>query len=361
MSKASYIVGVQYTRQGGTYSAMLVSNSGDLYQQYTSYDENTKVATGISPSFETNPPTLEVAIFNSKKSGSEVYPNRVDWKVGNTDLEFDSSGLSTTLLNGESGHFQRIAADATNNRRAGLKIVKNMVVASNAAPFSISAQATVANGMSSIKVSASTSVAIKQASVSASIVNISVTNGGLVSASGNGYPSSVVLTANVTAAAGVSMDMSSLRYKWFATDDATGLFVELAGKTSKTLTVTADDVNQSRMYKVVVTKVDGTNVGQDTQVVTDVSDPLRIEPNPYPADEQIIEGDSTHSQVYWEPRLFRGETEVTNGVSWSFVVYDTAGASVYDDPITDKSDFIVTEEMVQNYGNVQVVIGASVN
>lgn len=361
MSKASYIVGVQYTRQGGTYSAMLVSDSGDLFQQYTSYDEETKEATGISPSFETNPPTLEIAIFNSKVSGKEVYPNRVDWKVGNTDLEFDANGLSTTLLNGETGHFQRISASASSNRRAGLKIVKNMVVASQAAPFSISAQATVANGMSSIRVSASTSVAIKQASIAAALVNISVTNGGLVSANNNGYPSSVLLTANVTAAAGVSIDLSALRYKWYATDDVTGLFVELSGMTAKTLTVTADDVNQSRMFKVVVTKSDGTNVGQDTQVVTDVSDPLRIEPNPTPADEQIIEGDSTHSQVSWSPRLYRGENEVTKGISWSFVVYDTAGATVYDDPITDKSMFVVTEEVVQNHGNVQVVIAASVN
>lgn len=361
MDKASYIVEVQYTKQGGTYSAMLVSDYGDIYQQYTSYDPNTKQATGISPSFETNPPTVELAIFSSKKSGSEIYPSKgsVAWHVANTLLTFNDEGISTNTFNGETGHFQLIDADAKAQRRAGLKIIKNVVVASQATPFNIMATATIANGMSSASVSASTNVGIKLASVGASVVNIRATNGGLVSASDPTY-ASTVLTAEVSAAEG-SPITSGFKYQWYANNNETGVMEMLTGKTAQMLTVTPSDVNQSRMYKVVVTGASGGNVGWDTQLVKDISDPLRIVPNPTPEDEQIIEGDPTHAQVKWKPVVMMNDTVIPDSkVAWKFVLYEPEGSTVYDEPITDKDQFVVTEEVVSNVGNVQVAITATV-
>ena len=47
-------------------------------------------------------------------------------------------------------------------------------------------------------------------------------------------------------------------------------------------------------------------------------------------------------------------------VAWKFVLYEPEGSTVYDEPITDKDQFVVTEEVVSNVGNVQVAITATV-
>ena len=360
MDKTSYVVEVQYTKQGGTYSAMLISDYGDIYQQYTSYDESTHTATGISPSFEggsDSKPIIELAIFNSKTAGGESYPNKVTWSVINTELTFGADGLSTNVFNGETGHFKRIDTDFK-TKRAGLQIVKNVVVASQATPFSIVAKAQVANGMSSANVTATTTVGIRQAVVSAATVNITATNGGLVSASDTKL-ASTTLTAKVNVAEGAAVT-SGFQYQWWASNNDTGVMEALPGKTAKTLVVTPADVNQSRLYMVKVT-ANNSAVGQDTQTVRDISDPLRIIPNPTPEDEQIIEGDATHDRVEWTPEVYMGDTKVADSkVSWKFQVYDCVGAPVYDTPITTVSQFVVDEETVANNGNVQVVITASV-
>ena len=43
-NQASYITNVAYSRSGGTYSARMVSDYGDIYQNYTAYDSATKQA-----------------------------------------------------------------------------------------------------------------------------------------------------------------------------------------------------------------------------------------------------------------------------------------------------------------------------
>jgi hypothetical protein len=368
-NQASYITNVAYSRSGGTYSARMVSDYGDIYQNYTAYDSATKQASGISPSFVTNPPTVQIAIFNSKKVGQvsgsdnsvnttgEVYPGSVVWTAIGQELTFDSKGISTNTFNGETGHFQLVNANAATNTRAGLKIIKNVVVASQATPFSIDAVASVANGKGSTKVPASLSVAIKKVSTGSVVVNITATNGGIIYAGAGGKYKTTRLTATVSS---ISDDTSSsgLTYEWYAQNLETGEFVIMDGEIKNYIDVGLDMVDQSRLFKVTVS-AKGSAIGSDTCAVFDQSDPLRIDANPVPSDETIREGDATASQVKWTPVLMRGNDAVDDSkVEWKFRIYDSVGQTVYPQDLTDKAKFIVTEQMFGDLGSLQACIFA---
>lgn len=368
-NQASYITNVAYSRSGGTYSARMVSDYGDIYQNYTAYDSATKQASGISPSFVTNPPTVQIAIFNSKKVGQvsgsdnsvnttgEVYPGSVAWTALGQELTFDSKGISTNTFNGETGHFQLVNANAATNTRAGLKIIKNVVVASQATPFSIDAVASVANGKGSTKVPASMPVAIKKVSTGSVVVNITATNGGIIYAGGEFETTK--LTATVS---NINDDTSSsgLTYQWYSLNPKTGEFDPMKGENKNYINVGLDMVNQSQLFKVIVS-AKGSQIGSDTCTVWDHSDPLYITPNPVPSDETIREGDATASQVKWTPVLMRGNDPVDDSkVSWRFRLYDPVGLKVYPQDLIDKAKFIVTEQMFGDLGSIQACIFAEV-
>lgn len=366
-NQASYITNVAYSRSGGTYSARMVSDYGDIYQNYTAYDSATKQASGISPSFVTNPPTVQIAIFNSKKVGQvsgsdnsvnttgEVYPGSVVWTAIGQELTFDSKGISTNTFNGETGHFQLVNANAATNTRAGLKIIKNVVVASQATPFSIEAVASVANGKGSTKVPASMPVAIKKVSTGSAVVYIAATNGGIIY--GDGEFSTTTLTAKIDNADN-TLTASGLIYTWSALNPKTGAFDVMKGKTGNSIVVDRSMVDQSQLFKVVV-KTATSEVGTDTCTVFDQSDPLYIVANPVPSDETVREGDASASQVKWTPVLMEGERTIDDSeVEWKFRLYDSVGQTVYPQDITDKAKFIVTEQMFGDLGAIQACIFA---
>lgn len=359
MSNTQAIGSIKYTRNGGTYFAKLISDYGDIYQKYASYDQNTGTVGTIYPDFAVNPPTIEAYVNSGKGSDGAVYPNSVSWSVDGTELTFNDSGVSTNVFNGESGHFVRINANKTNKTRAGLKIVKNLVKASNATPINISAFASVAVGLGSIKVPASYVISIGQSTSTGNVVRISATNGGIL----DNEHSSITLTANVESTGGAIT--SNLKYKWQATD-ANGDFADFSpAQTGKTLQVSLAMVNGSRLFKVIV---DG--IGSDVQGVTDETDNYRIVPNPTPITEEIIEGDSDNSQVTYQPKLYKGETQVTDtkGTMFTMKFYNPQGVPIpvatntlgnSSVAVASQKAIITASELEQN-GGANYVISANI-
>lgn len=358
MSSAQATGTVKYTRNGGTYFMKLISDYGDVYQKYASYDANSGTVGAVSPDFTSNPPTIEAYVSNGKGANGAAYPNTVTWSAGGTTLTFGSNGLSTNTFNGETGHFQVINANVSNKTRAGLKIVKNLVKAFNATPVVISAVASIANGLGSVKVSSSYTISIGQSTDAGTVVRISATNGGILDKS----HSVVTLTANVESLGGAIL--KNLTYKWQATDD-NGNFVDFSpAQTGKTLSVGLSMVTGSRLFKVIVN-----NQWSDVQDVTDETDDYRIVPNPTPITEEIIEGDSNNSKVTYKPKLFKGETAVTaTTTTFSMKFYSPQGLpiSVATNTLGNSSvvvanqSAIITESEISQNGGANYVISAKI-
>jgi hypothetical protein len=99
--------------------------------------------------------------------------------------------------------------------------------------------------------------------------------------------------------------------------------------------------------------------GQDTQGVTDVTDPYILSPNPTPTSEQIISG-SGGTVVYAPIIMTRGGavvyTDPTNKKSlFDFITMDAAGAR--HTTAEDVSTFTVTEDICSALGgDVSLII-----
>ena len=340
-NKAQAVGSVVYTKQGGTYFIKMISNFGDIRQKYASYNANNNTASGIVPDFtnQEQQPTIEAYIMSSKKN-AEVYPNSAEWTVSGTTLEFGADGISTNIFNGETGHFQYIAADAQKRTRAGLKILKNLVVPFGTASVLIGFVGTVADGISSKKVPGSYTIPILENTSNGIMVRISASNGGILDKD----HTSIKLIANIDDTGGAII--SNPTYTWEATGDS-GDFEELGvGYTGKEITVNLADVSNARLYKVTVA-----GIGSDVQRVEDHTDELRVVPNPTPPEEEIVEG--SNGKVTWAPKMYRGETLINSGVTFAMKFYNPAGT-----PIKVATPFCITEtELAQNGGVNYVITG----
>lgn len=341
-NKASAVGIVKYTKQGGTYYMKMVSDFGDISQKYASYNSDTNTATGITPDFtnDNQQPTIEAYISDSRKA-AEVYPNNAKWVVNSVELQFDNAGLSTTAFNGETGHFKRINA-VSGKTRAGLKIVKNLVVPFGSAPVSVECTATVANGRGSTKITNSYTIPISENTSNGMNVRISVTNGGILDKDHQ----RVVLTANIDNTGGG--EISSPSYKWEATDENGEFQPFEPAKTSKSIEVVVGDVDNARLYKVTVE-----GVGSDVQKVEDHTDELRIVPVPTPPEEEILEG--SNGSISWAPQLWRGDILVSRygdgKATYSMKFYSPVGT-----PINVATEFTITENEVSQNGGANYVI-----
>lgn len=338
-NKAQAVGSVEYTKQGGTYFIKMVSDFGDIRQKYASYDVNNNEASGIVPDF-TNPvqqPTIEAYITNSKK-GAEVYPNNAKWTANGVELTFGEDGISTQNFCGETGHFKYIAADAKKKTRAGLKILKNLVVPFNATPVLIEFVGIVADGNNSKKIPGSYTIPVLESTSNGMMVRISASNGGILDKD----HASIKLKANIDDTGGAII--SNPTYAWEATGDSGDFEALGVGYTGKEITVNLADVSNSRLYKVTVA-----GIGSDVQRVEDHTDELRVVPNPTPPEEEIVEG--SNGNVTWAPKMYRGETLINSGVTFSMKFYNPAGT-----PINVATQFCITEDEVAQNGGANYVI-----
>ena len=321
-----------------------MSDFGDITQKYGSYDAANNKATGLVPDFTVSgqQPTIEVYLSDSRKT-NEVYPNSAKWSAGNMELSFDvSTGLSTTMFNGESGHF-KVIPPVSGKTRAGLKIVKNLVVAFGAMPVQIDCTVSIAEGSGSSKISQSYTIPVMENTTGGNVVRISATNGGIL----NKEHSQVILTANIDSSGGATV--TSPEYKWEATDE-NGEFKEFSpAQTGKSLTVDQGMVDNSRLFRLTVV-----GIGSDIQDVEDHTDELRVVPNPDPADQNIHEGSG--EKVVWSPEMYRGDTKIAaEKIAWSMKFYNPAGT-----PIPTKTPLTMTEEEIAQNGGANYIISGVV-
>lgn len=347
MSTSSVSRTIKFIQKSGTFTAIIMSPSGDLYQEYIGEPSTT---TNVIPNFENSKPEIYFVCTSSRSSVGTVTPDGMEYYFNGTKIDF--SGVDS--IGAYAGVFKKIQP-GTGQPYYGLKIMKNLVYYTLGAPASIKMKATISSGVQSDVIEASYVIPI-QVSTGGDTYKVTIASGD------NNYfvirekgGSCVLKAVAYLAGAVVSGGMS---YVWEKMTSSG--WSAITGNTSSTLTVYESDIDTYAEYRVTISK-GGATIGSDMQGVMDVSDPLMINANPIPEDETITDdaSDTSRSSVVYTPKVVnRSGVQITNQPLFYFTVVDASGnilnASSYN---TAKASETVTRGMcVQGGGDVSIII-----
>lgn len=343
MSVASTSRTIKFISKAGTYTAVIMSPSGDLYQEY---EGTVNEVTNIYPNFETLQPILYFVCTSSRVAEGVANPDGMEYYFNGTKITF-SGGVSTGAF---AGYFKTVAPSG-DQLYNGLQIVKNIAAIAGYAPAVIKMVATISYGTQTDNIQSSYTIPIQQATGSIYRVTIAAgdtknfvitTKGGSCILKAMAYQSGNALSKDLT-------------YVWEKMG-ATG-WETITGATAQTLTVSGDDINTYAEYRVHVSRA-GAEIGSDIQSVMDTSDPYDIDPHPSPEDEAITEDTTGNGEVTYTPVVVtRGTSSKALDTQFYFVLKDAAGVYLNSDRTTPKSSQTVTRaHCVQAGGDVSVTI-----
>lgn len=343
MSTASTSRTIKFISKAGTYTAVIMSPGGDLYQDYTGTADD---VTAVYPDFEKTKPVLYFVCTSSRVAEGVADPDAMEYYFNDQKISF-SAGVSTGTF---AGYFKTIAPEG-DQMYYGLQILKNIAELAGYAPAVIKMVATVNYGTQSDTIQASYTIPIQPATGSSYRVTIAAGDsknfvitekGGSCILKAMAYQSGNALSKDLT-------------YVWERMG-ATG-WETLVGKTAQTLTVSADDINTYGEYRVHVMR-SGAEIGTDIQSVMDASDPYDIDPHPSPEDEAITEDLTGNGEVTYTPVVVkRGTGTKALDTQFYFVLKDAAGVYLNADRTTAKASQTVTRDhCIQAGGDVSVTI-----
>lgn len=343
MSVASTSRTIKFISKAGTYTALIMSPSGDLF---IDYEGTTNDVTAVYPNFATTKPILYFVCMSSRVAEGVADPDAMEYYFNGEKITF-SGGVSTGTF---AGYFQTVAPSG-DQLYYGLQILKDISALAGYAPATIKMVATVSYGTQSDTIQATYTIPIQQATGSSYRVTIAAGDtknfvitekGGSCILKAMAYQSGNALTKDLT-------------YVWEKME-ATG-WVTITGATSQTLTIYADDINTYGEYRVHVKRA-GSEIGTDIQSVMDASDPYDIDPHPSPEDEAITEDTTGNGEVTYTPVVVkRGTSTKALDTQFYFVLKDAAGVYLNSDRTTAKTSQTVTRaHCVQAGGDVSVTI-----
>lgn len=343
MSVASTSRTIKFISKAGTYTAAIMSPSGDLYQDY---EGTTNDVTAIYPNFETLQPILYFVCTSSRVAEGVANPDGMEYYFNGTKITF-SGGVSTGTF---AGYFKTVAPSG-DQLYYGLQIVKNIAALAGYAPAVIKMVATVSYGTQSDTIQASYTIPIQQATGSSYRVTIAAgdTKNFVITTNGD---SCILKAMAYQSGNALSKDLTYVWEKMGATGWET-----ITGATAQTLTVSGNDINTYGEYRVHVSRA-GAEIGSDIQSVMDTSDPYDIDPHPSPEDEAITEDTTGNGEVTYTPVVVtRGTSTKALDTQFYFVLKDAAGVYLNSDRTTPKSSQTVTRaHCVQAGGDVSVTI-----
>ena len=347
MSSASTTRTIKFLSKAGTYTAVIMSPNGDLFQEWEGTQND---VTKITPDFTTTKPVLYFVCTSSRVAEGIATPDALDIYFNGTKVTFSGDTSTGTF----AGMFKKISPSG-DQLYYGVQILKNLVEASGFAPATIRMAAQISYGTQSDEIQATYTIPIQQATGSSYRVTIAAgdTKNFVVTEKGG----SCILKA-LAYLSGEQLT-SDLTYKWEKM--GTSGWETISGKTAQTLTVSGDDIATSGEYRVTVYRGD-TEIGTDVQQVLDASDPYDIDPHPDPEDEAISEDTSGNGTVTYTPVVVkRGTNTKALDTTFYFVVKDAAGVYLNSssDRTTPKSSYSVTRAHCQQAGgDVSVTITA---
>lgn len=343
MSTASTSRTIKFISKAGTYTALIMSPSGDLYQDYEGTPSD---VTAIYPNFATIRPILYFVCTSSRVAEGIADPDAIEYYFNGVKINF-SGGVSTGTF---AGYFQAVSPSG-DQLYYGLQILKNIADIAGYAPAVIKMVATISYGTQSDTIQASYTIPIQQATGSSYRVTITAgdnknfvitTKDGSCILRAMAYQSGNALSQNLT-------------YMWEKMGP-TG-WTAITGATSQTLAVAAADINTYGEFRVHVYR-SGAEIGTDIQGIMDTSDPYDIDPHPAPEDEAITEDTTGNGEVTYTPVVVkRGTSTKAMDTLFYFVLKDAAGVYLNSDINTPKASQTVTRaHCVQAGGDVSVTI-----
>lgn len=343
MSVASTSRTIKFISKAGTYTAVIMSPTGDLYQEY---EGTVNDVTNVYPDFSTQKPILYFVCTSSRVAEGVADPDSMEYYFNGEKINF-SGGVSTGTF---AGYFKSIAP-SDNQLYYGLQILKNIADLAGYAPAVIKMVAAISYGTQSDNIQASYTIPIQQATGSSYRVTIMsgdtknfviTTKGGSCILKAMAYQSGQALSKDLT-------------YVWEKME-STG-WAAITGAASQTLTVNGADINTYGEYRVHVLRASA-EIGTDIQSVMDASDPYDIDPHPNPEDEAITEDTSGNGEVTYTPQVVtRGTGTKAIDTQFYFVLKDAAGVYLNSDRDTPKASQTVTRaHCMQAGGDVSVTI-----
>lgn len=345
MSVASATRQIKFISKSGTYTATIMSPSGDIYQEWEGVLDD---ITAIRPDFSVTKPILYFVCTSSRVAEGVATPDSIDIYFNDVKINF-SGDTSTGIF---AGVFKKVSPSG-DNLYYGVQILQNIADVAGYAPAVIKMVARISYGTQSDDIQASYTIPVQQSTGSSYRVTISAGDnknfvitekGGSVILKANAYQSGEDLSAN-------------LSYKWEKMGPSG--WELMAGATARTLTVYGSDINTYGEYRVTVSR-SGAEIGKDIQGVMDASDPYDIDPHPIPADEAITEDESGNGEVTYTPKVVkRGTNTQALSTLFFFVLKDAAGVYLNSqgDRETPKASTTVTRaHCMQAGGDVSVTI-----
>lgn len=383
MSKASAVGQITVISNGTTYNALIQCDIGDIVQ---SYEGSSTSPTKVSPNYEASgarKPILMLMLFSAEKGNgnalSNVNNDNVNWVINqNITLEFNESGISTTELNGQTGHFQKTTYTVSNGSESvevpALKVLKNLVAVNDGSSFTITAQCVAPVLNSSVELSDTYQVIITTANDVTKKVSI---------AADDSHPFTILEkkgTCRVVALIdGAETEDTSYKYVWkLFRNGAWETKTCVSGKPNR-LDIKEEDVDSFGVVKVEVTK-DGSSYGTDIQTISDSSDPYTIYPNP----KEVIfntNGQDTESTankddytkgeaaaetftvgdgrtIRYKPILHPESANKDKSQTYLMYLWDNSGNEIHTFG-TPAKHFDVTSEMVSPYAGCTYMIQTS--
>lgn len=343
MSVASTSRTIKFISKAGTYTAVIMSPTGDLYQEY---EGTVNDVTNVYPDFSVLKPILYFVCTSSRVAEGVADPDSMEYYFNGEKINF-SGGVSTGTF---AGYFKTVAPSA-DQLYYGLQILKNIAALAGYAPAVIKMVATISYGTQSDNIQASYTIPIQQATGSSYRVTIMAgdTKNFVITTKGG---SCVLKAMAYQSGQALSKDLTYVWEKMEATGWAT-----ITGATSQTLTVNGADINTYGEYRVHVLRADA-EIGTDIQSVMDASDPYDIDPHPSPEDEAITEDTSGNGEVTYTPQVVtRGTGTKALDTQFYFVLKDAAGVYLNSDRDTPKASQTVTRaHCMQAGGDVSITI-----
>ena len=369
---------VRFISKAGTFTAMLQSNRGQLWQSFLEGDNGS--VGSIIPSFPDIQPELMFVVVSSRTNSTVTVSAMPQWYFGNVAINDGNTVRTSVSVNGQtvnlSEYFQLISPDSQNNQPYyGLKIKKNLVALALKTAVTIKAVGTLTGHNFSDEIQAEHTINIyPQTSSGAQIDVIDVTQVSTTpSIIGRNFTftedgQSITMQAKVHIGA-LSVAANTVAFQWQKI--VNGAWANISGATNDTLTVTESQVETYGQYRVAVSR-DGVPLGYGTASIMDATDPYILNPKPVrhtQADPTGTNGDGVEfledegDYIRYTPMIVRRSAPQTSAVdgtpAFNFIFTDSAGASVAPGTgisLTGVTYADVTYAMGEAHGDINVVI-----
>ena len=362
MAKASVTGQITVISNGTTFYTVLQCQMGDIYQTYLGDTEN---PTNITPDFESDGATKPMIVFlaysSEKANGNGLYPianQNVHWYINNnTELTFDSQGVSTNNFGGVTGHFTKTTQVIGDITVPALVINKNLVKINDCNSFLINAEATVSVTNSSVHLSGAYQVSITYGTENTKKVTIIAGDTNFFNINEKGGSCKLKAWVDNADAAGLGYT-----FKWYVNNDGNW---ELQSEASDVISIMETQVSTSALVKLEVYKEDDL-YGMDVQTVNDTSDPYHITPNPREPKGSDGVGDVVIEQftngeektIRYAPILWYNKDGVRTTVSnqtFKMWLYDNAGVLIKAFDTAAKFFDVTSASIVEHGGSVYII------